>query len=380
MGAFVRNPALARQLIILLCVEALVCGIAFGAVGMVAGLAALGALLVAVMLFCVFSVQRHREIMRLAAEIDEVLHTGRTFDFTDCREGDVAVLRNEVSKMTARLSRTAEQIEHEKSALAEALADVSHQIRTPLTAIELMIPIIERAPSGEERARRLHELENMVDRVSWLVTSLLKMARFDVGAARLQTQSVDAAEIVQAAVEPLAIALDMRGVDCSIDVDTSVRFEGDRAWTTEAVGNIVKNCMEHTPTGGSIAVSVVEDATAVRISVSDTGPGIADEDLPHIFERFYRGSVGVVSGGGAVAAEQGLIPEGASAEQGCFAEGEMSLKGGKAALGGARKHQGFGIGLALAQSYISAQGGTLRVRNQVGGGARFEITFPKITV
>lgn len=339
MAAFMRNPSFARQMIVLVGVEAVVCVVSFVFAGTAAGLAACAASLAACALFCVFSFLRYREIMRLASEIDEVLHGGRRVDFTDCREGDVAVLRNEVSKMTVRLSRTAEQLDTEKNALAEALADVSHQIRTPLTAIELMVPIIERADGEEERARRLHELESMVDRVSWLVTSLLKMARFDAGAARLQKRSVDAATVARAAVEPLAIALDIRGIECSIDADGVTRFEGDQAWTTEAVGNIVKNCMEHTPTGGAIAIRVTEDTVAVRISVSDTGPGISDEDLPHVFERFYRGSPTIT-----------------------------------------RKQQGFGIGLALAQSYISAQGGTLRASNQDTGGARFDITFPKMTV
>ncbi|WP_139652369.1 sensor histidine kinase [Raoultibacter phocaeensis] len=350
MGSLVRNPALLWQSIALVCAELAVCVGAFVVAGWQVAAAAGAAGLVACVLFCVFSVMRHREIARLAAEIDEVLHAGRRIDLTDCREGDVAVLRNEVSKMVARLSRTAEQLEREKGALADALADVSHQIRTPLTAIELMIPLIERSESDEERSRWLHELERMVDRVSWLVTALLKMAKLDAGAVRFQQRPVDVPRAVEAAVDPLAVALDMREVACLIEADGSETFEGDSAWTTEAVANIVKNCMEHTPAGGRIAIAVEDDAVACRIRIADTGPGIAEDDLPHIFERFYRGRARVLGAEADPHDDEVLRP------------------------------QGFGIGLSLAQSLVSAQGGSLRAFNCESGGACFEMTFPKLTV
>ena len=123
---------------------------------------------------------------------------------------------------------------------------------------------------------------------------------------------------------------------------TAATFQGDAPWTAEAVENIAKNCMEHTPPGGTVTVAVSEDALACTIAVSDTGPGIAPEDLPHIFERFYRGRGG----------------EGPDVAQ----------------------PAGFGIGLSLAQALVSAQGGTLRAFNNPDGGARFEIAFPKLVV
>ena len=350
MGALVRNPAFLRQTIALACAELALCAGAYVLAGWQAAVAAGAAGVVAIVLFCAFSIARHREIAQLAAEIDQVLHAGRSIDLTDCREGDVAVLRNEVSKMIARLSRTAELLEQEKGALADALADISHQIRTPLTAIELMIPVIERSQSEEERARWLHELERMVDRVSWLVTALLKMAKLDAGAVRFQRRPVDVPRAVEAAIDPLAIALDMRGVACSVDANGTETFEGDAAWTTEAVENIIKNCMEHTPEGGLIAVTVEDDAVACRIRIADTGPGIAEEDMPRIFERFYRG-----------------------AEREALGEGDAD--GGEVF-----RAQGFGIGLSLAQSLVSAQGGSLRAFNRASGGACFEMTFPKLTV
>ena len=209
-----------------------------------------GAVLLAV--FLVVSLYRHRQIRRLAEEIDEVLHSGRTVGFSNCREGDVAVLANELSKMVSRLSRTRDQLARERNALADSLADVSHQIRTPLTAITLMLPVVERADDARERKRAVRELESMIERVSWLVTTLLKIAKVDAGAMHVERREVSAAEVARRAVAPLATAMDLRDVNLVMELDEAATFQGDAPWTAEAVENIAKNCMEHTPPGGTV--------------------------------------------------------------------------------------------------------------------------------
>ena len=319
-----------------------------------------GAALIA--LFVGISLWRHRQIARLTAEIDEVLHSGRTVGFSNCREGDVAVLANELSKVVARLSRTGEQLAAERNALSDSLADVSHQIRTPLTAAGLMLPLIERADDSRERRRAVRELEAMLEQVSWLVTTLLKIAKVDAGAMHVERREVLAGEVARRAVGPLATAMDLRDVNLVLDLDEAATFVGDAPWSAEALENIVKNCMEHTPAGGIVTVTVREDALATTLAVSDTGPGIAAEDLPHIFERFYRGR-----DEGARGAEDSRNANGLQGGEGADAED-------------VRQPAGFGIGLSLAQALVSAQGGTLRAANNPEGGARFEIAFPKLVV
>ena len=129
----------------------------------------------------------------------------------------------------------------ESNALADSLADVSHQIRTPLTAITLMLPVVERADDARERKRAVHELESMIERVSWLVTTLLKIAKVDAGAMRVDKREVRAAEVVRRAVAPLATAMDLRDVNLVLDLDESAVFQGDAPWTAEAVENVAKN-------------------------------------------------------------------------------------------------------------------------------------------
>lgn len=336
------NDSLTKHVVVLAILCIAVTGVAFLAVGVEAALCCAILSLVVFVFFLVVSLRRRAEIRRLTDEIDEVLNLGRRLSFSNCREGDVAVLANELEKMVARLSRLTSQIESEKTALADSLADISHQIRTPLTAAELMLPAIERATDEEQRKRLARDLEHLLDRVSLLVATLLKMAKVDAGALHMESRPVSVASMVARACAPLELPLDLRGIALVIEIPGNVRFTGDETWCAEAVENIVKNSMEHCQAGGTITIRAEEDALACRISISDDGPGISEEDLPHLFERFYRGTA-------------------------------------------SREGAGFGVGLALARSLVSGQGGTLRAANVPGedgssAGAVFEIAFPKIRV
>lgn len=212
------------------------------------------------MSFAAVSVRRYAEVARLAEEVDEVLHDGRSVDFSLYREGDVAILRNEISKMVAKLVRVSGQLEDEKRALADALADVWHQIRTPLTAMGLTVASIASAPDDATRARLTRQVETMVDRISWLVTSLLKIAKIDSGALVLNCGEAKVADVVKRACDPLGASFDVRAVELAVDVQEDAAFTGDALWMAEALQNIVKNCMEHTPAGGSRKRAFAEDA------------------------------------------------------------------------------------------------------------------------
>ena len=336
------NDSLTKHVVVLVALCIAVTGVTFLAVGVEAALCCAILSLVVFVFFLAVSLRRRSEIRRLTDEIDEVLNLGRRLSFSNCREGDIAVLANELEKMVACLSRLTSQIENEKTALADSLVDISHQIRTPLTAAELMLPAIERATDEEQRKRLARELEHLLDRVSWLVATLLKMAKVDAGALHMESRPVSVASMVARACAPLELPLDLRGIALVIEIPGNVRFTGDETWCAEAIENIVKNSMEHCQAGGTITIRAEEDALACHISISDDGPGISEEDLPHLFERFYRGT-------------------------------------------GSKEGEGFGVGLALARSLISGQGGTLRAANVPGedggsAGAVFEIAFPKIRV
>ncbi len=344
-----RNAEVRRTVFAFLAVGVTGAGAAWALAGVPAAVVVAATVAVLLGVFLVSTRLRYRRIARMASQVDAVLHGERDVSFERMREGELAVLASELDKMRSRLELANEDLLREKNALAGALADVSHQIKTPLTSLSLMTSLTRGAlvedgghPGEVERLRTMERLEG---RVEWLVSSLLKLARIDAGVVSFSRAHVDGAELVERAAEPLAVAFDLADVELAREVQVGSGFEGDLAWTAEALENILKNCLEHTPAGGRVSVTVTEDALAFRLRVEDTGPGIAEGDLPHVFERFWRGGE---KGEGAGSSE--VDPD------------------------------GVGIGLALAKSLVTAQGGSIRAGNAPGGGARFDLVFFKATV
>lgn len=287
----------------------------------------------AVYLFATY--RRYRRIAGLAADIDRILHGDCQVSLEKYAEGELAILQSEVYKMTVRLREQQQSLQKDKIYLADSLADISHQIRTPLTSINLLVSLLSEPDiSGERRQQLSHELYELLSRIEWLITALLKMSRLDAGTAKFKTESLPLEELIRRGTAPLLVPLDLR--DQTLRISAEGSFYGDVSWTCEAVTNIVKNCMEHTPEGGTIEVRASENVLYSELIISDNGRGIAAEDLPHIFERFYKGRD----------------------------SGEKS----------------FGIGLALARRIITAQNGTVKAENQMSGGAKFTIRFYRGTV
>lgn len=309
--------------------------------------------LIVTVIFMILTDRRYRALANMAANLDRVLVGERDIRLRDMSEGELAILSSEIDKVIARLNLTVDELQAEKLALSDALADISHQLKTPLTSIAISTELIRDRLSArgdsEDLVERLRLIQTLQARVEDLVSALLKLARIDAGVIKLVCGDVDARELVRKSFEPLAIAFDIADVRFSADVQDGASYEGDLTWSVETLENILKNCMEHTPAGGCVSVRVTEDVLACRIRIEDTGPGIAESDLPHIFERFYRGSRD------ANATPSEVNPA------------------------------GVGIGLALSKSLVTAQGGTLtaeNLRDENGNitGAAFNLVFFKTVV
>ncbi len=320
---------------------------------LLAAACALATGLIVTIIFMALTTRRYRALARMATNLDRVLAGERDIRLRDMSEGELAILSSEIDKVIARLNLTVDELQTEKLALSDALADISHQLKTPLTSIAISTELIRDRLSArgdsEDLVERLRLIQALQARVEDLVAALLKLARIDAGVIKLVCGKVDARKLVRKSFEPLAIAFDIAEVRFEADVQDGASYEGDLTWSVEALENILKNCMEHTPPGGCVSVRVTEDILACRIRIEDTGPGITEADLPHIFERFYRGSRG------ADATSSEVNPA------------------------------GVGIGLALSKSLVTAQGGTLtaeNLRDEHGGvtGAAFNLVFFKAIV
>lgn len=280
--------------------------------------------------------RRYRKIYDLSADIDKILHgSDAAVSLDRYAEGELGVLQSEVHKMTNRLREQQRQLQDDKIYLADSIADISHQIRTPLTSINLLVQFLSEPDISEERRMKLtHELMGLLSRIEWLITTLLKISKLDAGTVQLKKENVSLDALIRKSVSALLVPIELR--EQNLDITTDGDFTGDTAWTAEAIGNIVKNCMEHTPVGGRIVVTASENALFCEIIISDNGSGIDKEDLPRIFERFYKGKNS--------------------------------------------DDKSFGIGLALARTIITSQNGTIKAENHAEGGARFTVRFYKGTV
>ena len=287
-------------------------------------------------LFLYTTGRRYRCLSQLAGDIDRILHGMHTeVPLSRYAEGELHILQNELYKMTARLREQQSALLAEKNYLSDSLADISHQIRTPLTTATLLVQSLRKPDLGEkERLERTRELLGLLNRIDWLIVTLLKISKLDAGAIQFNPELVPLRSLIEKAAEPLQIPMELRNQTLVIRAEGS--FYGDPQWTKEAVSNIIKNCMEHTPENGSITITAAENALYTEMIIQDSGPGISAEDLPHIFERFYRGKN---SGDGS-----------------------------------------FGIGLNLARMIVTGQNGTLKAENLPRGGAAFTMRFFKSTV
>ncbi len=252
-----------------------------------------------------------------------------SLDVRDNGEGSFSLLKNDLYKVTVRLREQAELLQKDKAALSDLIANISHQIKTPLASMGVLADLLVEDPPEQDRRAFVEQLRAQLGRIQWLVASLLKLARLDAGTAALKSEPVHVRRLIERALEPLQIPLEIKKQHLEVHGNGDPSFTGDLNWSAEALSNVVKNCIEHTPDGGKIDIRYGANALYAEIIVSDTGEGIASRDLPNIFNRFY---------GGENASENSV-----------------------------------GIGLALAKAIFVAQGGDISVRSDRGVGTSFEI-------
>ncbi len=273
--------------------------------------------------------QVRAQLNSLSGYLQQLEAGNYALDIRDNGESRFSHLKNDLYKITVRLREQAEQLRLEKLTLSDAIADISHQIKTPLTSLFVLVDVLAEYPPEDEQREFIARMRSQLGRIQWLISPLLKLSRLEAGTANLKREPVNISRLVTRALEPLQIPLELKDQHIRVEGDSQAGFQGDLQWSAEALTNVIKNCIEHTPDGGQIEISYAENALYSEITISDNGEGIADEDLPRIFTRFFKGKNA----------------------------GENSV----------------GIGLALAKSIFLEQGGDITVISRPGEGTRFSI-------
>jgi signal transduction histidine kinase len=281
-----------------------------------------------------FTRWRYREIEKLSGYLRRISSGDVSLDLRDNHEGELSILKNDIYKVTLMLSESRSQLERDKLTLTDALSDISHQLKTPLTSMTVMADLLSDSSLEEsKRAEFTGNIRVQLERIEWLVSSLLKLSKIDAGTIEFKRDRVTVGELIDKAVQPVMIPMDIKEQTLIVNGAEDAAFTGDLRWTAEAVINILKNCVEHTGDSGTISISYEANPLFTEITISDDGPGISKEDLPYIFRRFYKG-------------------KNAGADS-------------------------VGIGLAMAHSIITGQQGDLEVRSEKGNGTLFSIKFYK---
>ena len=283
--------------------------------------------------FFVFTKARYKSIARISDQIDLVLHNADHLYISESDEGELSILQSEIIKMTLRIREQNEALKKEKNHLADSLADIAHQLRTPLTSANLILSLLKNNPEEKERKALLQETQGLFIQMEWLIRSLLKLSRLDADIVVFQMEKIDINGLINAALRPFLIAMELHNIQVQIDIPKGIEIIGDAGWLSEAIQNILKNCMESAGDGGKIEIACEDTVLFTQITLHDSGTGFAKEDLPHLFDRFYRGKDSCATG--------------------------------------------YGIGLALCKTIIARQGGTVNAKNHPQGGAVFSIRFPK---
>ena len=238
----------------------------------------------------IYSRSESKKIKEIEKYIEAINNKNYTLKISENSEDEFSNLSNELYKTTVMLKEQASNSQKSQKTLQTNIEDISHQLKTPLTSISIMLDNIIDNPDMEIETRQkfLHEINRQIEWFNWLVIALLKLSKIDSGTAVFTKKEINVEKIINHVIQNLAIPLDIKQQKIIVNGNSS-KFIGDYNWQLEALTNIVKNCIEHTPNHKNIYIKFEENNFYTKITIRDEGVGIAKEDIKHIFERFYKG-------------------------------------------------------------------------------------------
>ena len=279
--------------------------------------------------------RRQDRIFTLCRYMEELSRGNYELDIQDSSDDELSGLKSEVYKLTVIFREQAQHAAANRQTLADSVADISHQLKTPLTSVMVLVDNLSENMDMDEitRHRFLSEISKQISGITWLVATLLKLSRLDAGVIQLESKSLQVRELAEEVCEKLEMNAEWNQVEFRLHIPDTVSISGDLQWLSEALLNIVKNAIEHSPAESVVKLTAEENDVYTQMTVHNVGEMIPEEEQKHLFERFYRG--------------------------------------------GSAKADSAGIGLALAKEIIIRHGGYISVESDKEEGTTFFIKFLK---
>lgn len=279
---------------------------------------------------------RKKELEDLNLYMQKICNGNYELAIDDNCEGELSILKNNIYKVILLLRSSNDALKKNKANLADSLADISHQLKTPLTSMTVMCDLLKNEQDEENRKKFLNNIDFQLEKMNWLIITLLKLSKIDAGTVTFKKENYNLLNSVNNAISSFQIIAELKSINIVKKIDENIFVSGDEKWDTEAFSNIIKNCLEHTYDNGILEISANENSIFTELVIKDNGTGIEEKELKHIFERFYHGKNS--------------------------------------------SNQSVGIGLALAKTVLQHDQATIDVESKIGQGTTFYIKFYKTIV
>lgn len=274
-----------------------------------------------------------KNINNLTKVLEEINNKNYKIDIDDFREDELSILKSEIYKTTIMLKEQADNSTLDKINLKDSLSNISHQLKTPLTSINIMLDnILDSEEMSEDvRTEFINNIKREISNINFLVAGILKLSRLDANVVNFIVEKVKVKDIINECIKNVSSLCDLKSISIDVTGNEMLKINCDFKWEVEAITNILKNCVEHSNNNSKIDIKYINNKMYTEITIKDYGVGIPEKDVKHIFERFYKGSNST--------------------------------------------SDSVGIGLSLSKSIIEQENGTINVNSKLNRGTVFTIRY-----
>ena len=246
---------------------------------------------ISLLLFIRYEKKKSKDIQDIINCIEKINHKNYELDIDGMSEDELSILKNEIYKTTIMLKESAENSLKDKLELKGSLSDISHQLKTPLTSILIILDNLLDNPDMDKNVREdfIRDIKREIININFLVQSLLKLSKLDTNTVSFIEKEVKVSNIVKESIKNVSLLSELKNIDIKLNIKEDSIIKCDEKWQMEAISNIIKNCVEHSYENNRVIVSIMNNKVYTEIKIQDFGEGIDKKDINHIFDRFYKG-------------------------------------------------------------------------------------------